>query len=119
MLLAPGARFGPHLGSMWTPLVWYESSRAAELLLSKAGSGLGLGAPEAMPFHHMHLHKFTATVITALADHITKQVAASTAVARNITLRSHLHVDKHGQGARRVCILPMLPDVVVGPACSM
>jgi hypothetical protein len=30
------------------------------------------GITEAMPFHHMHLHKRSATVITALADHITR-----------------------------------------------
>jgi hypothetical protein len=29
-------------------------------------------APEAMPFHHTHLHKRSATVITALADHMTE-----------------------------------------------
>jgi hypothetical protein len=35
----------------------------------------GLGAPEALSFHSMHcsLHKFTAAVITALANHITQR----------------------------------------------
>jgi hypothetical protein len=33
---------------------------------------VGLGTPEAMHFHHMHLHKrVTETVIAALADYIT------------------------------------------------